>query len=369
MKKVLACVLVLCFVFCGCAKTKVEKTTSYPLDQSKSAMGDTLYDYTAAINGKVFCFPLEYSKFATLGFTLDKSLKNATLKSGQYSIYKVMYAECETEVYIANLSDSEKELTDCTVCGVVANASGNVALQLPQEISLGASIDSVIEKYGSGSKTNNETYDSILTYGTELEGAKFNFKDGKLYEVYYYRIVNPENLKYSEETPKEVKDYKDPEWLSSDLSDLTFYLYGTTYTMPLPVSRMMEAGWIKVAETNEYIPANKTVDEAVKLTAANRTLTLGVRNIADYPTSVENCYVTSIKSTTDVKLDLTLANGCRVGSTAYNLENTFGKDNFTEIEKKNGKTKYIYIHKGEAKLTVTADNSTGYITEIKIELI
>lgn len=365
MKKLVSIFLALCMFFCcGCEKEKPQETVSFPLDESKAKMGENLYDYTVAINGKVLSFPLDYSKFATSGFALDTSLKNATLKAGQYSIYKVKDGEYVTEIYIANLSEEEKELTDCTVCGVVSSVERNVQLKLPKDISFGTSMNSVTEKYGSADKTTADT----LIYGTELEGAKLGFEDGGLHEVYYYRIVNPEDLEFSNETPKEVKAYKDPEYLSNELSDFTFYLYGTTYTMPLPVSRMIKAGWIKVAESGEHIPANATVEDAVKLTAANRTLTLGVRNIANYPTSVENCYVTGVKSTTDVKLDLTLANGCRVGSTTYNLENTFGKDNFTSIEKKGGKTKYIYIHKGEAKLTVIA-NESGIITEIKIELI
>lgn len=365
MKKIVAVALLLCMLLCGCGKTETpQETTSFPLDESKATMGQSLSDYTAAINGKVFCFPIQYSDFAALGFTLDSSLKNATLKAGQYSIYKVKDGDSVTEIYIANLSDTEKELTECIVCGVVANADRNVQLDLPKGITLGETHTNVIEKYGEANESKGDT----LTYGTELEGAKFEFKDGKLFEVYYYRIVNPEDLKYSDKAPKEVKAYKKPKYLSNELSDFTFYLYGTTYTMPLPVSRMIKSGWIKVAESGEYIPANSVVEDAVKITAANRTLTLGVKNVADYPTKVENCLVTSIKSTTDVKLDLTLANGCRVGSTTYNLENTFGKENFTSIEKKGGNTKYIYIHKGEAKLTITA-NKSGIITEIKIELI
>ncbi len=369
MRKILVGLLCLCLLFSGCGKGNSESANSFPIDESKAKMAQSLDGYTASINGKVFNFPLAYSSFATLGFELGPNLKNATLKAGQYSIYKVSSGEYNTEVYIANLGDKEKELGDCTVCGVVDTENSNALVKLPLGVVKGMTQSEVENKYGDASKTSDADFDTILTYGTELEGAKFKLKKDKLCEIYYYRIVNPEDLEFSKEPPQEVKKYKDPEMLSSKLSDFTFYLYGTTYTMPLPVSRMIEAGWIKVAQKEEYIPANKEVEDAVKLTAANRTLTLGVKNVAPYPTSVENCYVTSIKSTTDVKLDLTLANGCRVGTTAYNLENTFGKENFTSIDKKGKNTIYTYIHKGKAKLTVTSSNETGYITEIKIELL
>lgn len=368
MKKVLALLLIMCFFICGCGED-IGSIESYPLDESKAIMGATLDDYTVAINGKVVAFPLYYSSFATTGFELGSNLKNAKLGVGQYSIYKVSKGEAETEIYIANLSDKEQKLTDCIVCGVVAKENGKAVVELPNKVSFGVTIDKVKEKYETPQSVDkSEEYSNILNYGNETEGAKLCFKDDNLSEIFYFRIANPETLLFSEKVPDEIKKYKEPEMLSSKLSDFTFYLYGTTYTMPLPVSRLISAGWIKVAE-QEYISANTTVENAVKLTAANRTLTLGVKNIADYPTTVDNCYVTSIKSSVDLKLDLTLANGCRVGSSAYNFENTFGKENFTEIEKRNGETYYIYIYKGIAKLTVTANDSSGYITEIELELL
>ncbi len=369
MKRIVAFLVFICLLLCGCGENKVETTVSYPLDESKAAMGDSIDSYTVAINGKVFAFPTYYSSFATTGFELGSNLKNATLQSGQYSIYKVSKGEVQTEIYIANLSDAEQKLTDCIVCGVVAKENGNAVIELPKGISFGAPIDAVKNKYGTPKgEEKSEEYPNILCYGTKTEGARLCFKDDKLFEVFYFRITDPETLLFSETTPDEIKNYQDPEVLSSKLSDFTFYLYGTTYTMPLPVSRLVSAGWIKVAE-EEYIPANTTVENAVKLTAANSTLTLGVKNVANYPTTVGNCLVTSIKSNINQKLDLTLANGCRVGATAYNLENTFGKENFTKIEKGKENTYYVYIHKDEAKLTVTASNTTGYITEIKIELL
>ena len=369
MKRVLAILVVICLLLCGCGKDSPTTTTSYPLDESRAAMGDSINSYTAVINGKVFAFPISYSSFATGGFELGSNLKNATLKAGQYSIYKVSHGEAQTEIYIANLSDTEQKLTDSIVCGIVAKESGKAVIELPNKISFGAPLDTVVGKYGNPqSVEKSEEYTNILCYGTKTEGARLCFKEGKLFEIFYFRIADPETLQFSKEIPDEIKKYKDPEMLSSNLSDFTFYLHGATYTMPLPVSRLISAGWIKVAE-QEYIPANTTVENAVKLTAANRTLTLGVKNIADYPTTVNNCLVTSIKSSVDLKLDLTLANGCRVGSTAYNLENTFGKENFTEIEKNKANTYYVYIHKGEAKLTVTVSNKTNTINEIKIELL
>ena len=137
--------------------------------------------------------------------------------------------------------------------------------------------------------------------------------------------------------------------------------------MPLPLSRLLEAGWIMAAKTESSVPANGTLEDAVKITYANRTLTLTLKNVADYPTIPENCFVTSIESTSDVKLDLTLANGCRVGSTKSNFEATFRKEDFTSIKTKGKYTYYTYSHESQGTLTVTTNDDTGYITSIKVE--
>lgn len=363
MKRVLILVMVLCLLCCGCVKEKGNQTESYKLDQSSYKMGKSLTDYTFAINGKVLAFPLNYGDFATCGFELGPELKSATLQNGQYSIYKVSDGFNSTEIYIANFAESKKKITECTVCGVLSEQEQGVKIEMPNGIGFGANIELVKGGFGTPAKEQNNS----LLYGDDKEGAKLSFSENGLEKIEYFRIVNPAKLGASAKVPDEIKKYRDPEMLSDNLKDFTFYLYGTTYTMPLPVGRLIEGGWIKVSQISEFIPAGATIEDAVKLTTSNRTLSFGLKNVADYPTTVENCYITSIKSTTDVKLDLTLANGCRVGSTVTNLENTFGKNNFTDIEKKGKKTEYIYIHNGDSKLTVTANNQTGYITEIKLQ--
>ena len=356
----------LSLLLCGCGKAQNEGTASYPIDEKYFSMSEVLYDFTAALNGTVLQFPMKYSELNKIGWELKSNDKNVTLESGQYSIYDITRGEYETEAYFANLGDKAVKLSDCLVCGVSVAVPDGVYLTLPENITLEKSTeDDIISTYGDPTEKKGDT---LIYEMTPEQGAKFILKEGTLYEVYLYNVVNAEESLFSEKPPKAVKEYKDPESLSADLKDFSFYLYGTTYTMPLPLSRLIKGGWMLAGKSVEQIEAGETVEKAVKITRSNRTLTLTLKNVADYATLPENCFVTSIESTSDVKLDMTLANGCRVGTTKSNLEATFGKDNFTSVETDGKFSRYIYADSSHGKLTVTTNDETGYITSIKVEM-
>ncbi len=366
MKRIISVALMLVILLCGCGKATTEGTASFEIDEMYYSMSEELFGFTAALNGTVMQFPMKYSQLLKIGWELKSNDKHVTLQSGQYSIYNIKKGEYETEAYFANLGNEEAKLSDCLVCGISTAVSDGVALSLPENIELGKSTQEEINSaYGDPDEMSGDT----LIYEQSREnGAKFIFKYGVLFEVYLYNITDPYIAEFSEEPPKAVKDYKDPEELSTELKDFSFYLYGTTYTMPLPLSRLLEGGWMLAGKAADSIPAGETAEDVVKITRSNRTLTLTLKNIADYPTLPENCFVTSIESTSDVKLDMTLANGCRVGTTKSNLEATFGKDKFTRIEKDGKYSHYVYSDSSHGTLTVTTNDETGYITLIKVEM-
>lgn len=369
MKRIISFVLLLCLLFTACAKEQKREeaeTASYEINEKFATMSEDLYGFTAALNGTVLKFPMKYTDLIKLGWELKSNDKHVTLKSGQYSIYDIVKGEHETEAYFANLGDEELKLSECLVCGVSVAVTDGVALSLPNEITLGKSTkQDILSAFGDPTEKSENT---LIYEKSPEEGAELILKEGVLFEAYLYNVVELEGKEFSAEPPKAVKEYKDPEGLSSDLSDFSFYLYGTTYTMPLPLSRLIEGGWMLAAKTSDSIPAGETLENAVKVTRSNRTLNLTLKNVADYPTSPENCLVVSIESTSDVKLDMTLANGCRVGSTKSNFEATFGRDNFTSIETEDKFSRYIYTDASHGTLTVTTNDETGYITAIKVSI-
>lgn len=374
MKLRLICILVafsLVLTFCGCGEGR-EDAVSYPLDESLAEMSDELGDCSAAINGSVVKFPLYYSEFIKTGWELDSSLLHSKLGSGQYSIYKIKSGDEFSGAYFANFSEEEKEITECTVCGISSTVEQKVRVELPQKVLMGVStLEEIKVAYGeseiSSEDIESDTATGVLTYGSnESSALKLTLTDGILTGVELYNISNPDYSNASDKVPDEVKNYKAPEDLSYKLSDFTFYLYGTTYTMPLPVSRLVESGWVKAAVSDKYVLPGETLEGAIKLTRSNRTLTFDVKNLADYPTTVENCFITSIESKSSVKLDFTLAGGCRVGSSQSNFEATFNRKDFSTVTEKKGKTTYVYENEDKGKLMVVC--SEGYISKIKVEM-
>lgn len=366
MKKaisVILAVLLILSVFTGCQN---DATASYSLNEQDAALSQKVFGFTAALNGRVIAFPTSYEAFTKTGWKLSEKLQKTTLKTGQYSIYEITKDGFCTEAYFANFDEKEQPLKNCLVCGFIVNAEQDISLTLPKKLSLNDTKDAAVKAYGEPQKTEKTENGETLFYKkSELSGLKLSFKNDRIFEADYFDVRDISLDGASDKVPPEVKSYKAPTELSNNLSDFTFYLYGHNYTMPLPVRELINNGWIPASIKQEYIPAKKTVKDAIKLTYANRTLTLDLENKADYPTKAENCFVKSIESVYSVKLDLTLANGCRVGSTEGNLVSTFKKSDFTSV-KKSGKKK-IYTYKkdncGTLKITVASD---GYISKIKI---
>ncbi len=370
MKKLLAIVCIIsifCLSFGGCTKGSSpkdeEKAVSFSLDECLYPMAEELSGFTAALNGKVIKFPLSFEDFSLSGWKISAEDKSKTLKSGQYGIFRAELEKSQIGLYFANFSDEEKPLRDCAVCGASAQSDGSSVIELPKNIILGKSTKSeIIKAFGEAEYSDGE-----FRYAFDEGGEVIlRIQEDKLSKIDIKKIADPLYLNASSEVPEIVKNYKAPKELSTDIKDFTFYLYGKTYTMPLPVSVLIENGWILAAKTDEYILPGEILEGAVKLTTLNRTLTFDVKNLADYPTTPENCFITSIESKYDMKLDMVLGvSWVRVGGSESSIINTFGEKDFTKNTTKK-KTEYIYEDPETGKITITAKE--GYISKIRIEL-
>ncbi len=369
MKKFLAVIaaLLTLAVSTGCAKT-ADYARSSSLPTVTAEIPDDLYDYTAAINGKAVQFPLTYTEFQKCGLTLKSNEVHATLESGQYALFAVNDGKNETAAFFANFSDKKKKAADCAVCGVQISESDGVSLQLAQGIALGRTDKATVEKaYGTPTSRKSENGTVVLTYG-DTDGAELSFKGGRLTEISYKRIADPRYADSSDSEPEAVSAYKKPKDLSKKLSSMSFYLYGEVYKFPTPVKTLINDGWVLAAKECEYVPSGETVKNAVKLTRANSTITLGVKNTADYATTVENCFITGIKSSYSQRLDLTLYGGCRVGAAKSTLLAAYPEKSFTAITTKKNKTIYTYCANDGAQLEITVNNDNGYITKIQFSM-
>lgn len=366
----LSAVLIFATLF-GCTEKSTEKSSSrFQISNSEtlSKMPENLNDCTVMLGDKLIKFPLSYSDFLKSGFSLSSEEKHATLENGQYALFSITNGKLRTQAYFANFENETKKAEECAVCGLSVSEEDGATLTFPQGITVGTTDKSTVERaYGTPTEKSNDTGTINYKYTlSDTASARFYFKGGRLTNAEILDVRNPLYATASDKTPDSVKKYKKPSSLSNKLNDMTFYLYGNIYTFPVPVSRLIKDGWVLAAKNQDYVAPNSTLEDAVKLTKANRTLTFDIENTADYAATAENCFITSIKSTYNTRLDLTLYDGCRVGSTRSVLISAYGKKSFTSIEKSGKKTIYTYDNTNDkTKLIVNVNNSDDYITKIE----
>ncbi len=366
--KISALIIALSITLCACSNQPQKSPTKkvdFKLDESLYSMSENLDDFTFALNGKAIDFPIYYSDFQKSGWKITKSDSEKSLEPMQYGVFEVEQKNGKMGIYFANFKNETAKLEDLAVCGVVAEYDEKNIAELPQGLKLGsAKKESIIKAFG---EPQSEKENEMVYSFDEKSEVKLGFKNGVLNRIDAKTIADPLYLNASDEVPEIVKSYKAPKELSTKLKDFTFYLYGKTYTMPLPVSVLIENGWILAAKTDDYILPNETYKGGVKLTTLNRTLTFDIKNLADYPTTAENCFITAIESKYDMKLDMVLGySWIRVGVSESTFLNTFSKKNFTEIKKTKKKTEYIYEAPEKGKIVVTAKE--GYISRISVSL-
>lgn len=366
--KLLSIALIFSLLLGGCGETgrNSMKETNFKLDESFYEMSDELGDFTLALNGKTIKLPLYYDDFVKSGWSLSKADKNKTLKARQYGVFEIELEGAKMGAYFVNFKDEEIDIKKTAVCGVVSEWDETAVVELSKSVKLGSSKKAdIIKKFG---KPTTQTSDEIsYSFGEKAE-IILTIKNGVVFKIDAKNIADPLYLNASEKVPRIVKDYKAPKELSTKLSDFTFYLYGKTYTMPLPVSVLIENGWILAAKTDDFILPGETYEGAVKLTTLNRTLTFDVKNLADYPTTAQNCFITAIESKYDMKLDMVLGvSWVRVGGSESSITSIFEKKDFSKIKKTSKKTEYIYEDPEKGRITITAKE--GYISKIRVELI
>ena len=355
----------LMLVGCSSQKKAEKKLPKFELDESAYKMSEKLEDFTLALNGKVLKFPLSYGEFQKSGWALTKENQNKTLEPRQYGAFEIELEGKKMGAYFVNFEDETAAISDSVVCGAVLEENDESLIELPKGIKLSESDKKSARK--AFGKPSSETTNKLTYSFSEEKSVVLTFKDDKLYKIDAKYVADPRYFGASSEVPEIVKDYKAPKELSTSLSDFTFYLYGKTYTMPLPVSVLIENGWILASKTEEYILPGEVFEGAVKLTTLNRTITFDVKNLADYPTTAENCFITEIESKYDFKLDMVLGvSWVRVGGSESSLVNTFGEKNFSDIKKTKKKTEYIYEDPEKGKIVVTAKE--GYISRISVSL-
>lgn len=300
-----------------------ETKTPAKAASAPSELSDDLYDFQISIDGTVYQFPMWYSDFEALGWEYDGD-NTRTLSSNQYTTTEV-WEKDGFEVYtrFANLSMNAVPFSESMVAGITLDRyyleGCDWEILLPGGIQYGVSdADDIKAAYGDPT----DDYDSDLYYKMTYESDSYSeielyvYKDDNtLKQIDIENVVELEGADNSinEEVPDLVKNYKAPKELGDDFYAYTAQLEGNVYTLPCPVSVLLENGFtIDTANSDSEVAAggNGWID----LKYNNQTLHTMVENFADYATIIENCFVLSMESSVNgPKFDLVFPGNIKVG--------------------------------------------------------
>lgn len=303
--------------------TAKEKSEKKEAAQAPADLSDDLYDFQISIDGVVYQFPMWFSDFEALGWEYDGD-ETETLSSNQYTFTQVWKKDgCKVYTRFANLSMNTVPFSESMVAGITLEdfylEDCDWEILLPGGIQYGVSnADDIKAAYGDPTSDYDGDLYYKMTYEYDFyrEISLYVYKDDDtLKQIEIENMVELEGADNSvdDTVPDLVKEYKAPASLGNDFYVYTAQLEGVVYSLPCPVSVLLENGFeIDESSSDSEVGAGRS--GWVDLRYNNQTLHTMVENYADYATTVENCFAVSMKSSEyGPKFDLVFPGNIKVG--------------------------------------------------------
>ncbi len=280
-----------------------EAASEAQAQSSASELSDKWSDYQIRLNDTVYQFPMMYSDFEALGWTTEDTLEE--LEPNQYGMYHFVNGDYEVTVYLLNLGVNTQQASECIVAGLDVDSFywevGEGTVELPGGIVRGESDGAAIEaSYGTPSDTYEGDMYTQYTYETDsycsvtMEVSK---ESGVLEDITVRNFVAPEGFdagEASDEVPEAVLAYEKPAALGEDLSVYEIEVDGQAYTLPVPVSVLIEDGWeLDTNKSEQVIPAGSS--GWATLRKGGQEIRDLVRNEEAYATVPQNCWIEKIE--------------------------------------------------------------------------
>lgn len=358
------------------AEEEPEKEEKKPA--ATGALSDDLYDFQISIDGTVYQFPMFYSDFEALGWEYDGD-NTKTLSSNQYTSVEV-WKKDGFRVYtrFANLSMNAVPYSESMVAGITLDQYNlkdcDWEIILPGGIQYGvADADDIKAAYGEPTSDHDSDLSYSMTYQYDFyREIKLSVDKEKnaLSEVKLLNLVEMEGVDNSinEEVPELVQAYQAPKSLGDDFYAYTVQMEGVVYSLPCPVSVLVENGFTINTEGSDSEVAAGGVGW-VDLTYNNQTLHTMVKNYADYATIVENCFAVSMKSSVNgPKFDLVLPGGIKVGDSEEAVKKATANFNCETETSDSGFTYYeVFDPEGSSLDSYSIVVKDGSVCTIEVE--
>lgn len=270
-----------------------------------SGLSNDLYDFQISIDGTVYRFPMWYSEFEALGWEFLGD-PTETLDADERG-FNAMWMKDGIQVGTSFFNPSVNTIpySESIVWNIYLNSLPLIYCDwdiiLPGGIQWKVSgYDDIIAAYGTPYHEVESSVSYHLTYGDDSHhqvSLNVSKEEDVLEEI---EIINLEELdgldnSVNSEVPDFVKAYQAPESLSDDFNAFTLQLEDVVYTLPCPVSVLLENGFtVDTAKSDDELGAGAA--GSVALRYDDLTLYAEVKNHADYATMIENCFIVELEA-------------------------------------------------------------------------
>lgn len=332
-------------------------------------LSDDLYSFQVEINGDLYQFPMRYSDFVSYGWEYNE---DDTEKLGSNYMLMGVFSNGKFDCYvdIANFDVNAQAISECYISRISVESINlrnvdDFSLRLPKGLEFGkATLEDIKEAYGTPSDTYEGQYSTKLTYQydyyqkIEIGVSK---ESGGIESIKVQNTVMPDDFVASEveaEVPEIVNTYIAPEKLDDSFDTFIVQYGGSFYQLPAPVSTFVTNGW-KVDESGTDMVIAGQSFGYVTLMKDNQKLRVMANNYSEGATSIENCFVTTVKSGDyGNSTDIVISRNITIGMSEADLEKVLTG---IEYEKDTSSTAYNYykIIPGKSSL----DNYEIYVKD------
>ncbi|MCL1896246.1 MAG: hypothetical protein FWG03_06860 [Clostridiales bacterium] len=337
---------------------------------------DDPYSFVCELDGVIYELPAPFSEFAANGWEIIERLgvdyANEKLDPGTYT-GTVVVVNGEHKVYMDFLNDSmdTRVLTECSVGGIdldYSNAKYGATLVFPAGITLGTPEEDLLAAYGEPTDFYESEYSKTYKYDIDYYSVlrvDIDVETGLVNGLRMQNFIRSEKKEdVGGEAPDVVKNYKTPAALGDSWNSFTARYGGLVIQLPVPVSVLMDNGWVPVTDENIMIAA-KDYAIGFEIRNGNQVLRTNIRNYSDSQQPIKYCFITRIEySDYSTKISLELPGGVSEKSSIEDFIKAFGKP---DMEEENTVLKGCEWGKYSEGLEVSVNNETGEITRIALE--
>lgn len=347
----------------------------------QAELEDRLSSFQLAIWGEIYKLPMTYEEFTAQGWVYGG---DETVPVGAESYLNAEKFEQEGNVLYVDLMNPETDSRPVSQCyvaglhmdaataegqGIYVNLPGDIVYQKSTEEDVTAAYGSPIDRYEQG-KSILLTYEYGMNRVVKLG---FDEENSVLMQIDLQNFRNPQGEEglenVSDAVPAVVEAYIPPESDGIRLDEFIVRYDGELYRLPAPVSSFEGHGWtVNKEESDEAVRDGKY--GYATLEKDGQKLYAVVHNYGAEPTTIRNCFVTTLYGDLDTtKVRTAIAGGITLGTSEEEFLSLVGDQKYEKTEDTdNGYDIYtFYISDTKLDYTqVTVDCTLGLVRQIKV---